>query len=149
MTLKPAYRARNGKLARLSELSLVKGFTPEIVSKLAPFVTVYSEYGGSTVGQAKVNINTAPKEVIVALDASIDDRVAERILDERRLSPFKSIGALANVSGANAISTMSANVGIKGSVFRITSIAQVKDTARTVEAVVLLDSEKVLSWQEY
>jgi len=39
----------------------------------------------------------------------------------------------------------------KGSLFKITSIARVKETARTVEAVVRLPGglQDTLSWQEY
>jgi general secretion pathway protein K len=35
-TLKPPYRARNGRLATVAELSLIKGFTPEIIARLKP-----------------------------------------------------------------------------------------------------------------
>jgi general secretion pathway protein K len=146
MSLKPPYRARNGKLATLAELTLVKGFTPEVVSKLAPFVTVYSAPPGSL---TLVNINTAPKEVIASLDESINDQIAERIMEKRRLTPFKQIGDLSTIQGGGTISqTLTANAGVQGKVFRIISIAQVKDAARTVEAVVWLGGE-VLSWQEY
>ena len=150
MTLKPAYRARNNKpLATLSELSLVKGFTPEIVSKLVPFVTVYSEPGSSSLTRSKVNINTAPLEVIAALDKKIDDTLAERVLEERRLRPFKSVAELSRISGLEALSIeLGKSATVKGNVFRITSVAQIKDTARTVEAVIWLSGE-VLSWQEY
>jgi general secretion pathway protein K len=75
-TLKPPYRARNGKLATLTELLLVRGFTPEIVGKLRPFVTVYPMQTGY---DQHININTAPKEVIVALDDKISDSMAERL----------------------------------------------------------------------
>jgi len=78
-SLKPPYVARNGKLATIAELSLVKGFTPEIIAKLKPFVTIYAEQAGA-LALSRVNINTASKEVLMALDDSIDERMAERIL---------------------------------------------------------------------
>jgi hypothetical protein len=42
-------------------------------------------------------------------------------------------------------------VSVKGSLFRITSIARVKDSARTVESVIRLSggAPETLSWQEY
>jgi len=147
---KPPYTARNGKLATIAELSLVRGFTAEHIAALRPFVTIYAAEAGAFV--SKVNLNTAPKEVLVALDEGIDERLAERILEERRLKPFQAPGELSRIPGAEALSqklTVKANV--KGTLFRITSVARVKETARTVEAVIRMSggSPETLSWQEY
>lgn len=149
-SLKPGYAARNGKLMTFTELSLVKGFTPEIAAKLRPFVTVFPDQAGVLV--SAININTAPKEVIAALDDRIDDRMAERILAERQLQPFKSITELARVPGLDTVAIgLVGKISVKGRLFRITSVARVKDTGRTVEAVVRLsgDAPEFLSWQEY
>jgi hypothetical protein len=42
-------------------------------------------------------------------------------------------------------------ISVKGNLFRIVSVAKVKDSARTVETVVRLSggSPEYLSWQEY
>jgi general secretion pathway protein K len=152
-SLKPPYAARNDKLATIAELSLVKGFTPDRVAALRPFVTVYAAQPGAI---SPVNINTASKEVLLALDAEIDDRMAERILEERRTKPFEPSDTLGGrITGAAAISGrlgIAGKLAYKGSIFRITSVARVKETARTVEAVVrLMDGAQpvILSWQEY
>jgi general secretion pathway protein K len=151
---KPPYKARNGKLATIAELSLVKGFTPEIIAKLKPFVTIYADQPGAFV--QKVNINTASKEVLAALDGSIDDRMAERILEERSLKPFERVGDLSRIPGADKIALNPDFRGsVQGSLFRIISVARVKETARTVEAVIRLPvpvsggKPETLSWQEY
>jgi general secretion pathway protein K len=99
---KPPYSARNGKLATIAELSLVRGITPEIITSLRPFVTIYAGQAGAPLSQ--VNINTAPKELLAALDDGIDERMAERILEERRLKPFRYPGELSRIPGAEAIS---------------------------------------------
>lgn len=142
-TLKAPYNARNGKLATLTELSLIRGFTPEIVAKLRPFVTTHADLAG-------ININTAPKEVIASLDASIDDRLAERIIDERKLKPFSGPGDLSRVDGKLSLA-LTGRIAVKGSLYRITAVGLVKDTARTVEAVARISGGKpeYLSWQEY
>jgi general secretion pathway protein K len=149
-SLKPPYSARNGKLATITELSLVKGFTPEIVSRLKPFVTIYADQAGAPLSQ--VNINTASKEVLAALDDGIDERMAERILEERRLKPFQVPGELSRITGGETISQkLVGKVSVKGSLFRIISIARVKETARTVEVVIRLSggATETLAWQEY
>ena len=149
-SLKPPYSAHNSKLATLSELSLVKGFTPEIMAILQPYVTIYGSQSGGVASQ--VNINTAPKEVLTALDDSLDGRMADRITDERRLKPFKSAGELARITGGEMISQkLVGKVCVKGTLFRIRSTARVKESARTVEALVRLGggAPEMLSWQEY
>ena len=145
-TMKPAYSARNGKLMTLAELSLVKGITPELLGKLRPYLTIFSD--GSPL--PTININTASKEILVALDERIDDRMAERIEEKRRQTPFKSTGELAQVSGMETIATtLVGKISVKGNLFKIVSVARVKDSGRTVEAVVRLSDGKFLSWQEY
>jgi general secretion pathway protein K len=147
-TQKPPYSARNGRLATVTELSLVRGFTSGIVARLRPFVTVYPMQAGLAL-TTQININSAPKEVIIALDDRISDTMAERVLEERKLHPFKNVAELSNISGFGSIATGLVGVATtKGSVFRIISIARVKDSARTVEAVLQLSGE-ILSWQEY
>lgn len=146
--LRPGYGARNNKLMTLTELSLVKGMTLEIVTKLRPYLTLFPDQPGSSL----VNINTAPKEVLSALDDGIDDRMAERIMERRRLAPFKTTGELSQVPGMETIATsLVGKISVNGHLFRITSIARVKDTGRGVEAVVRLSggTPEILSWQEY
>lgn len=148
--LKPPYSARNGALMTLTELSLVKGVTPDILDKLRPLLTIYSDQAGSPV--STVNINTASKEVLAALDERIDDRMAEQIVDERRLQPFKTTGELSRVPGLDTIATgLGGRITVKGNLFRIISVARVKDSGKTVEVVVRLSggTPEFLSWQEY
>jgi general secretion pathway protein K len=149
-TLKPPYSARNGKLMTLTEVSLVKGVTPEILGKLRPYLTTFSDQANSPL--PTININTAPKEILSVLDRGIDDRMAERIVQERSVQPFKSTGELSRVPGMETIATgLGGMITVKGSLFRITAVARVKDSARTVEAVVRLSggTPEFLSWQEY
>ena len=148
--LKQGYSARNGKLSTITELLLVKDFSSETVGKLQPFVTVFSGQSGAPL--STININTAPKEVVAALDDRIDDRMADRILEERRLQPFKSTAELSRVPGLDTVAIgLLGKISVKGSLFRITGVARVKDTGRTVEAVVRLGNgvPEFLSWQEF
>ncbi len=148
-TRKPPYKIRNSRLMMLAELSMVKGGTPEIATKLAPYLRTFSD-AQNTPGISQVNINTAPKEVLQALDSTIDSSTADRIIEQRRIKLFENIGDVnTRVPGTG---TLVGNTMLickdKGSLFRITSIGRVKDSTRTVEAVVRLTGE-ILSWQEY
>lgn len=149
-SLKLPYSARNSKLMAVTELSLVRGITPEILGKLRPYLTTYSELAASPL--SPVNINTAPKEILASLDKGIDDRMAERIMEERRLQPFKAQGELSRVPGLDTIAMgLGGWITVKGNLFRITAVARVKESGRTVEAVVRMSggAPEFLSWQEY
>lgn len=149
-TMKPPYAAHNARMTSLSELSLVRGFTTEQVSALRPAVMVFTDQPGAL--RSLVNINAASRDVLAALDDGIDDRMAERILEERRLKPFKSVGELSRIPGGDVISQrLAGKVGVKGTLFRITSVARVKEISRTVEALLRISggSSDLLSWQEY
>ena len=58
----------------IDELLLVRGFTPAILERLRPFVTLY--------GDGQVNINTASRTVLRALGLSPE--VADKLLFVRR-----------------------------------------------------------------
>jgi len=79
------YRTANRPLAHISELLLIKGFTREIYEKLVPFV-----YAIST--NTAININTASKEVIMALAKNLDDSEIATLLEEQDKGGFESIG---------------------------------------------------------
>lgn len=145
-TLNPPYSARNGRMATVNELSLVKGFTADMVNRLAPFVTVYSP-GGLVAQNISVNVNTAPKEVLMALDPRISASMAQQIIEQRQQAPFKTTGELS--SRVDPLFTSLTYVTCLGSVFRITARGFVRDAARTVEAVVRTSDYAILSWQEY
>lgn len=149
MARKPAYPAGNAQLATLEELPLVKGFTGKAFSKLAPFVTVYADY---TEG-AYVNINTAPKEVLMALDSQMTGDLADRIIEYRKSTPFKTRGELTKVAGMDTIvSSIKIPLRTKGSIYRIRSEAVVNETTRIIESVVGVStpaSPQTLYWREY
>lgn len=64
-----AYRPRGGPFPHAQELSLVLGFSPELVERVLPFVTVYS-------GQAEINVMAAEPQVIAAIPGMTRDRLA-------------------------------------------------------------------------
>lgn len=83
------YKAKNGPFDTVEELLLVKGMTPDILfgtkeqKGLIQFVTVYGD-------TSKINVNFAPKEVIMALPGVSEDRAA-KVVDQRRRAEFKSL----------------------------------------------------------
>ena len=72
----------DGTIDRVEELKSIPGFTPARVEKLTPFVT-------TLVAQEKVNINMAPREVLLALDEDMD-QYFDQIDEYRRNQAFVS-----------------------------------------------------------
>ncbi len=81
---------KDASLDVVEELVLVKGFDAEMVEKLMPFVTVYSD--------GKINLNTAPATVIQALLPSMDEQTVEDILLVRSEGTILSVKELGSVS---------------------------------------------------
>jgi general secretion pathway protein K len=135
---KPAYRAANGTLPALGELSLVKGFTPDIIDKLSRYVTVYPQEGG-----APVNINTADPLVIQALDPEITQSIASEIVQGR---PFKKKEDLDRIGSFQSIGAKLRSVGtvydVKSEYFSARLAITVNESTKTSLAVLQRDSNK-------
>ncbi len=88
-SLPSPYKTKNGPFDTVEELLLVKGVTPDILfgtkeqNGLIQFVTVYGE-------ASKINVNFAPKEVIMALPDISEERAA-KVVDQRKQMELKSL----------------------------------------------------------
>ena len=145
--LKNGYQTKNAPLDTLEELALIKGFSSEILDKLRPFITVYAE---SAV--APININTAPKELLTALDERISDSLADQIIEYRKNTPFQNNYDFGKVPGMNLIAIgLMSRITAKSNVFRIRAEAEVNGTTRVIETVVNFKSGTpvTLYWREY
>ena len=91
------YKAKNGRLDTLEELLLIKGMSPDILfgtkerKGLINFVTIYST-------TMRVNINTAPKEVLMSLPGITED-IVNKIIEQREVAEFKSIRDFQTITG--------------------------------------------------
>jgi len=148
-SLQSPYAAKNLRLETYEELRMVKGFDEDILSKLNPFLTVYPETRGAPF--SKINVNTAPTELLAVLDERMTDDLAARIVDARKTSPLKSSADITRIAGLETIGiALQGKIAVKGSIFRIQSRAQVRETVRIVEAVVRISGTQsvVLYWRE-
>lgn len=85
--LQPPYRTANRLMLSASELRLVRGFDDEAYNRIAPFVCALPA------GTA-INVNTAPAEVLAALDPNISLELAKRLVERRDTQPFASLSEL-------------------------------------------------------
>ena len=82
----PPYRAANRPLTNISELRLVKGFTPEVIARLEPHITALPE-------ETMINVNTATPVVLRALHKELDDSAVEQLMTDRGEDGFADIDA--------------------------------------------------------
>lgn len=148
--LKPSYHCRNGALRLLEELGLVKGWTKELLhgDKEHPgilgLVDVYGESG-------KININTAPAEVLKAL-ANIDDQMIAKLIEFREDEANKD--ALANTDWYHLvlpgdIELPKELISVTSTHFRITVSAAMGDYRRNASGILHRAEDQkqtLLSW---
>jgi len=80
----PPLRAANSPLAAVAELSQIRGFSPALVARLTPFVAALP--AGS-----RINVNTAPAEVLVAAAPGLGLDTARVLVAERGRAWFKDV----------------------------------------------------------
>ncbi len=78
----PPYRTANRLMVSVSELRLVQGFTEEVYERLQPFVTALPE-------RTRINVNTAPPEVLRTLADDFTQAGAEALVNDRGDKGFK------------------------------------------------------------
>jgi general secretion pathway protein K len=80
----PAYVAPHRLMVSISELRLIKGMTPRLYAKLSPFVTALPE-------PTKLNINSAPPQVLMSLSPSLSLEASSAIVNHRKQHPFTTL----------------------------------------------------------
>ena len=119
------------------EIKLIEGVTPEIFNGkveggefkpgLRSLLSVWSS--------GKVNINTASKWILMALDSQIDENLAGKIITYREKKPFKRVDDLINVDGVTSdiIYRIKPFTDVKSSHFLARAEINIGDTTYTLE----------------
>jgi len=140
--LQPAYRAANRPLVSKRELLLVKGITPEIYSKLAPFLVCLPR-------PTPINVNTAPLEILASLASTFDEATARTLVRIRETQPFMSLDALLAHPGIRARQLSLSELSVASDYFELRS--EVRDSRTEFRMTSLLErrSEKVAILQRW
>lgn len=138
---KPPYAPRNNTPETIDELLMVKGFNMEAFEKLQPFISAHNING-------QININTAPKEVLLALSDEMTPELAQRIIDFRNKTPFEDRSEIIKVSGFEKLGYgLQDRITVTSSVYRVFSKAKVNGSQHEAEAV--MDIYKgIIYWRE-
>jgi general secretion pathway protein K len=131
MSLEAPYHCKNRPMDTLDELQWIKGGSPEILERLRDCLTV--------TGDRRININAAPKRVIESLCEQMDPTLAELIVRQREMRPFKDVAELKDVPGMpdNVYRTIQnlVTVSSRDRYYRVYSQADVGEHHTQIEAV--------------
>ncbi|WKZ32654.1 MAG: type II secretion system minor pseudopilin GspK [Thermodesulfobacteriota bacterium] len=140
LRLKSPYEARNGYPGSIGELLMIKGFSPEVLSMLKPFVSPYNTDG-------LINVNTAPLEVLLALSDEMTEELARNLIKRRMERPFRDRSEIMKVPGfEEAGYGLMDGIKVESRIFSVHSRATSGEVSREIEAV--FEAEKgVLYWR--
>ncbi len=111
------YRTANQPLTDISELRLIKGFEavqdPDPYEIIRPFVTALPEL------TTKINLNTAPKEILKALNPAITDNMVTTFMQDRTDAPITKVGDFAGLLPPGTVSSNSTLIGVKSDYYQL------------------------------
>lgn len=156
MALDKPYHCRNGPMASLEELLLVRNMKPELFygtkekPGISQYLTVYSS-------ERRININTAPVEVLATLHAGLQANPAlpEAMVDYRKEATEDQLTSIDWYTEAisEEITIVPELIKTTSSHFQITSTGYAGNTKRKIVAVAERDSQtnniRILSWKTY
>lgn len=140
--LEEPYDAKNSPLDSLQELRLIKGMEGDILNELKDYLTPSSD--------GWINVNTAGKEVIMALSDELNGDIADEIMAFRLENPFQTkLDVKHNISISEHVYTeISKFIDVKSSYFSVTSAGEVNQSRKIINAIVKRDGNKssILYW---
>lgn len=144
IALEQPYRSANQPLVHVSELLLIKGYTPKVISVLKPYIFVTQKV-------TAVNVNISSAQVIQAVLAGISETQALSIMSEIESSPFKKIGELMKNPDLKGKPIEINQIGVRSDYFVVNSHAMIDKTQVNLQSIITRDKRgnvRVLSRQE-
>jgi general secretion pathway protein K len=151
-SLEDPYECANGPFLTVGQVFLVRGireferFGEKKNKRLMDYLTIHSD--------GKININTAPKEVIESLSEDLDRAQAAAIVEYRKEQKFESIDDLRNVPGLDdiddhVIAQMREWITVKSSTFSIESHVNCNGAVASIKTVAQRQGNKarLIYWQ--
>jgi general secretion pathway protein K len=145
LSLTPPYTPRNGLLLTLGELGRIEGFTPAVRARLHRVVTVLPS------SNTKINVNTAPAEVLAALFPAVNQTTLEQFLKSRVDTPAHGPTDLRERlefdprSAADALTL----IDVRSEFFAVQTLATVSSVSQGLTVIVQRRAAAVIpiSWQ--
>ncbi|MDA8329303.1 MAG: type II secretion system minor pseudopilin GspK [Betaproteobacteria bacterium] len=111
--LHPPYRAANRMLTEVGELSRIRGFNKIFIERLRPFVTALPR-------PTRINVNTAPAEVLSAMVDGMTLPEARTLTAQRDQNPFSSMSDFRAALPRIDLSVTDGNFSVSSHFFLVT-----------------------------
>lgn len=133
--------SKNRALYSPEELLQIPGITEEVYEKLRPYITCYTD--------GRVNINSAPLEVLITIDG-ITEETAEAIINYRKERPFEKTEDLRNVPGISMrlYQSLQGRYTVKAHIYGIKVIAEQSGIKRFIHGVVNPETLRLKYYRE-
>jgi general secretion pathway protein K len=141
------YSCKNGPLEVMDELFLIKGFDKELLVEkgLKDYLTIEPTDG-------RINVNTAPLEVLLDLHEELREGLCEEIVRKRDEVPFKKLTDVKEVIGfsESLYAKIAPFIKVNSTIFKIESSYSIGRMRKTVTAVVKREGDgvRIVSWRE-
>lgn len=143
LSLAVPYRPANAPLSHVDELGLVRGYTPDVVARLRPFVTALPEF-------AAVNVNTVSREVLEAVQPGLTDTDIATLLDRRNRIPFRDLEDFRGTLQRSAIAREERNLTTASQYFLATVSARQGDSSVDLACLIRRQNGRTdIVWQRY
>lgn len=143
INLASPYRTANGALESVDELKRIKGFTPEVIDKLRPYVTALPTDRGVT----SLNVNTAEMATLAAI-MGVPTSALEAATGKDSIRKFANIQDFNNLLPPGPQRTQG-NRGVASNFFFITAKVSVGRITRSIDALIWRDnSTMTVHWQQ-
>lgn len=152
-SLPTPYACRNGQMITPEELLLVRGMTPAIVygdqghEGILPYVTILGDDG-------KININSAPLPVLLALSEEMTGELAQELIDfreeEKNQETLATVDWYTKVGGfPTAVDLETELLTVVGQYFQVRVNARLHQYSRTGTGILLRtdQEQRLLLWK--
>ena len=144
IALPAPYRAANQPLVHLSELLLIKDYSPEVYNTLKPYVFVAKLV-------TPVNINTSSVAVLMAVIPSLSDGQADSLISQIQSEPFLSVAEFLKESAIEDKAIEVSQVSVLSNFYVVNSHALIDKTKVSLQSVLNRNEQgqiQVISRQE-
>ncbi|HED18895.1 MAG TPA: general secretion pathway protein GspK [Gammaproteobacteria bacterium] len=134
----PPYRAANRPLVDISELRLIKGYEPDIIQKLRPFIAALPEI-------TPLNVNTASAEVLMTVAENMSVADGEAMIAARGEEGFQTVAkftGLKELSGKKQLTT--GKLGVESDWFLMVGEANIGQSRARLASLIQRTSNATL-----
>lgn len=147
--LVPPYEPRNGRMLRLDELALVRGFADLTREQWAEFRALTTVLPNE---ELAINVNTAPEGLLTAILGAVDDAAgAKAIVAQRAQKPFLEMKDLNDIPGWSQLPPQVRGIfNLHSAYFTIHAVGVAGDMRRGIVALERRSSLRLdmLDWRE-